>query len=67
MVSMQLHYVVSQDSLQLANTVSMQICKYAALVGSVKLAQQLSYRVVFLTGSAQKVLSMELVPPNKEK
>ena len=25
------------------------------------------YRVVFLTGPAQKVLSMELVPPNREK
>ena len=27
----------------------------------------LKYRVVFLTGSAQKVLSMELVPPNSKK
>ena len=25
------------------------------------------YRVFFLTGSAQKVLSMELVPPNSKK
>ena len=30
-------------------------------------SSQTNYRVSFLTGSALKVVSMELVPPNREK